>query len=438
MKQTLDSPTRALTPFSCAALVTIALGIFARFWRLGFPAQFSFDEHHFVENARNYLHGKPDWNDHPPLGKLTMASSIELWGDSAFAWRFVSAVVGVATIGVAFALARSLFRHDSPSRRNDVALLAGAVVAADGFCIAYSRTALIDGQLTFFALAAVLVATLSTSAAGWLAVGCVVGLAAGVKFSGICVGLPLFFLLVTRLSGGARFAAAGLALVGFASTYSAQWILGLVLSGKFESVSQVVSETARLYEHHAVLTQMDNPWVSYWYTWFVPKKPIVLYRLPDHDLIRMSTSLGNPFSWWCVGGAAVVGAGISLRQAVALVARRRDGGDSSTSSTEGWRAALDTHSSALIVPFLGWLGFLAPWILTKRDSYIYHYLPAYTFGLILAAGLVVELGRVVHAKAHYYFLLIAFVVSAFYAPIWIGAPLSAKAASDRALLRSWQ
>src|SRR3954447_12118872 len=57
-----------LLPALCLALVVAGPGL--RCQHLMFPARLTFDEHHFVENARNSLAGRPDWNDHPPLGKL--------------------------------------------------------------------------------------------------------------------------------------------------------------------------------------------------------------------------------------------------------------------------------------------------------------------------------------------------------------------------------
>ncbi len=60
------------------AAVLIALGVWCRTVGFGFPPTFLFDEHHFVENARNYLNHAADWNDHPPLGKLFIAASIRV------------------------------------------------------------------------------------------------------------------------------------------------------------------------------------------------------------------------------------------------------------------------------------------------------------------------------------------------------------------------
>ena len=189
----LLAATGVQAPFGAAAFFAILCGLAARYWHLDFPGDFSFDEHHFVENARNYISGKADWNDHPPFGKLTIAACIRLIGDTPVAWRLTSAVVGTATVLTAMELARRLFRGSGTA-----ALLAGALIAIDGFHVTYSRTALLDNQLTLFALAAVLAGTIAQSGAGWGVVGCLAGLAASVKFSGIAVALPLSFLFVSQ------------------------------------------------------------------------------------------------------------------------------------------------------------------------------------------------------------------------------------------------
>ena len=45
--------------------------------------------HHFVENARNILATRSDWNDHPPLGKLLLAIGIVALGErQALAFGF--------------------------------------------------------------------------------------------------------------------------------------------------------------------------------------------------------------------------------------------------------------------------------------------------------------------------------------------------------------
>ena len=79
-RERVTAGTSHRTRLAFAALLLagfmLALSVYFRLTNLGFPATFQFDEHHFVENARNYLAGREDWNDHPPLGKLFIALSI--------------------------------------------------------------------------------------------------------------------------------------------------------------------------------------------------------------------------------------------------------------------------------------------------------------------------------------------------------------------------
>src|SRR5581483_4403071 len=67
----------ALSPTERATTVVLAMmlagGVVLRLRNIGFPPRFTFDEHHFVPNARRYLVGEADDNDHPPLGKLLIA-----------------------------------------------------------------------------------------------------------------------------------------------------------------------------------------------------------------------------------------------------------------------------------------------------------------------------------------------------------------------------
>src|SRR5262249_44777974 len=128
----------------CASVV--AFGIWLRLQNLGFPRVLTFDERHFVLNARNYIAHQHDWNDHPPLSKLLFALSIMMRGDNSVGWRFIAAAAGLFNILLAVTLGRNLFRDRLAG------WLAGAFVAGDGFLIAYSRTALPDGILVTFVL----------------------------------------------------------------------------------------------------------------------------------------------------------------------------------------------------------------------------------------------------------------------------------------------
>ena len=56
----------------------LAMGWFARLYRLGFPRRPIWDEIYFPVFARDYLNGTPFFDLHPPLGKFIIAAGIAI------------------------------------------------------------------------------------------------------------------------------------------------------------------------------------------------------------------------------------------------------------------------------------------------------------------------------------------------------------------------
>ena len=71
----------------------------------------------------------------------------------------------------------------------------------------------------------------------------------------------------------------------------------------------------------------------------------------------------------------------------------------------------------------GMLALMAPFILTHRQSYIFHYLGAYGLGLGLLASRIARLERR-SAAAVVGFLVCTAVVSFIYLPLWTGSVLT--------------
>ena len=65
---------------------------------------------------------------------------------------------------------------------------------------------------------------------------------------------------------------------------------------------------------------------------------------------------------------------------------------------------------------------LLPWIFNNRDSYIYHYLPSYTFGLVLLGVVVASVEKPV---VRFTFVAVVAAVFAFCAPVWSTIPFAA-------------
>jgi len=374
-------------------LSLIVGGIAIRAYDLGYPETLVFDEHHFVKNARNYLAARADWNDHPPLGKLLIALGMRVEGDDPFGWRLAALVFGTALILLAYLLGAAA------QRTREAGLYAAAFVAASGFAVVYSRTAHLDGMLTTLMAAVALVVWRSRTRLGMLSAACLIGLGASIKFSGAVMAIPWAIVSICRFGIHRRtlaLLAGGLALM--AGTYVALFSVGLAMAGEAYGVVDVGRKSLELLQHHLGLDDWEHGATSRWYTWFIPLNRIGMHYAREEDVIRTLTTADNPVLWWGVNVAVV--------WSVYLAWRRKD--------------PLQGQGYLLLL----WLVPLLPWIFTNRDSYIYHYLPSYTFGLVLLGVVVASVEKPV---VRFTFVAVVTAVFAFCAPVWSTIPFAADA-----------
>ena len=149
--------------------------------------------------------------------------------------------------------------------------------------------------------------------------------------------------------------------------------------------------------------------------------PMRFDALPD-GRARIMTSLGNPALWWLVNGSLLLTGALA---AWGLFRARR---------LRAWLSAVDPRPLLL---FVCWCAPIAPWIVSPRDSYIYHYLPAYAFGVVLAAGWLSRLYR--KLPPHGLIALLALgQVSFYYAPIWGQLPITRDGIERRLFVKSWR
>ena len=231
-------------------LVT-AFAAVLRFWNLGQPRVFSFDETYYAKDAlslwryhyeqssvanandlilsgnTNVFTGKASFIVHPPVGKWAIGLGEHVFGVTPFGWRFVPAVLGTLTVLMLCRVVRRM------TRSTLLGCLAGLLLAVDGLSIVLSRTALLDGTLAFFVLASFAVLVIDRDRArrriadwavargehlpipahdggpwlGWrplrLAAGVLLGLACATKWSGVWF-LVAFGLMTVLWDMGAR------------------------------------------------------------------------------------------------------------------------------------------------------------------------------------------------------------------------------------------
>lgn len=143
--------------WAVTATVT-ALAAVTRFANLGSPTDAGtpiFDEKHYAPQAWQLLgnHGVEDNPGyglvvHPPVGKQLIAIGEALFGYTGLGWRFTGALLGVILVGLVVRIVRRI------TRSTLVGGIAGLLLVGDGVSFVASRTALLDGFLTFFIVAA--------------------------------------------------------------------------------------------------------------------------------------------------------------------------------------------------------------------------------------------------------------------------------------------
>jgi dolichyl-phosphate-mannose-protein mannosyltransferase len=406
--------------------VIIAAGVVLRLRDIAFPPRFTFDEQHFVPNARHYLLGEADDNDHPPLGKLFIAVGLLLFGDNPTGWRAASLVFGLQSLVVAAALARALFAD----RR--AGWFAAAFLAGDGFFLSYSRTALLDGGLACLVLWSLLAAVAARTWRGVLACALLVGLAASVKWSGGMAVVPAVAAILV-LGRAPRWSVLLFAVAPL--VHVALWLGTFPLSGRPADPRALLVLMRALFRHHIEVGHTPNPLASPWYTWPFLYHPIVVKLADQGSRRRYASSVGNPLlflsSTMVILTALSAGIAVALRARVRFLAR----------FLAHFLARLSIPPAvarAAMLLGVGWLALLAPWIVGRGSgTYMYHYLPCYGFALVLTAGLAAHLERQFPRGLLAYVGLVL-AIGIFFAPVWAELPLAEAVANRRLILAPWQ
>jgi dolichyl-phosphate-mannose-protein mannosyltransferase len=413
---------QADAPLSLVLGAMLLLGVLLRVHLLGVPQSLKWDEVHYVDTARSYVARQYAWNDHPPLGKLIIAGVMAILGDCPVAWRLAPLLFGLANIALVAWTTLTVFKSSR------AAWIAAAFVAVDGFFIAYSRSALLDGMIVAFGVAAVTIVLRARTFWHVLAAGVLAGCAVSCKLNGLAfVGTATAVCLASRKLRRTVPVFLGAVVLVF----YAQCAFALKLTGRSGSVAAVIAENREMVHRHLSYTVV-HPYSSHWYTWFLPLRPFFLRRDVDVDgTIRGLLTLGNPLLWWASSVAAIAACAIIVRVGPRQLWREVSGeGVPGETPASGETGALFWLSAAWAAPWVFWIPSL-------RDAYVYHYLPSYAFALALLAGFADRL----YAR-HRVWILIAIVVVAevaiFYAPLSAELPIATDALNARLFFKFWR
>ena len=398
----LPLPTKLLTILAC---VSVILGIWARFYHLSLPASVIFDEVYFPAFAWNFLHGIQTFDVHPPLGKFIIALGELLFGNNPLGWRIMPALFGV---GFIFLMAAVWWRSQKEAIGT---MIIAILVSIEGMWLAYSRVGLMDGVLVFFTMLTYFSALGAQDSLGFLWTATFLGLAVAIKWPALGIVVPAMYVLGQR--GHLKKFFPWLLWTAFV-------YLLIVYSG--EIISHTPSPLSAMWEWHkqAYLYHLNltatHPWGSPWWSWPFMLKPVLMYIGNEPDGRQsIINALGNPVIWW-TSSVAVFG---SLFYLIAKVIRKQD-----------------VRQHPLTPLLVGYFSMWLPWMKIGRVIFLYHYLLAYAFALLILTYWLTVLWKFDRWMA-LCILTLCTVVGVFFLPIAVGLPLTHEQYAERMWLSPW-
>ena len=382
----------------------LAFTFLTRIINLAHPQDFVFDEVYHAFTAQEMVKGNPAawewWNSspkgfsyewtHPPLAKLFMAGGIVvsrgLGIDNDFlGWRFPAAVFGTGVVFLAYQLAKKLFLSEK------IALLTAFFLSCDGLVFVLSRIGMSDIYFAFFALLAILLAMNKK----WMLMGLSWGLALAVKWTGLYLALPLFLVFIyfnwkKRLAFFKWLLIICLAIFVYFLSY-----LPFFTSG--HSLKQFSELHQQMWGYHTQLKATHN-YQSPAYTWPLNMRPVWFWVEYKETFVSNIYVLGNPVIFW--SGLVF----LPLFFYYAVVRKR----------------------FYLLLVLVCYFVFWVPWTFSPRVMFMYHYLPAVPFlVMILAWGINYLLREFKKSTSVVIlFLAVCFLSFFFFYPIWAGTPLN--------------
>lgn len=408
----------------------VLLASFLHLWRIDTPNALVFDEVYFSVYANNYLEGIPFFDSHPPLGKYLIALGIRFFGFVPLGYRCVDALFGIAVVVLIYRLAKLLFED----RR--VGFLAGLFAALDGVLLVESRAGLINTFAVFFSLGGYYLflraGTEKLERPQWvylLGAGICVGAGIAVKWIGAAsLGVIFFLYLLSKAAQQPRIIQRiipqsgtlqrlgkihpDLFLTCFLivpiAVYSASFIIHLNQNPEY----QFFELQRQFFGYHAHL-QAQHGYASTWLTWPLLIRPVSYYWQHDHTSQTVSTilNLGNPGVWWFAIPAVLAGL---------------------------WYAIVRRHLGALFAIVAIACHYL-PFSMISRVSYLYHFMGALPFTIILLAFSVFQLWRSKGWRREVAAIVVISIIACaiYFYPVWTALPMPVGAYYQRMWFLSW-
>jgi len=313
-----------------------------------------------------------EWT-HPPVAKLGMVLGMALFGQNSFGWRIPGALLGVGSVLLVYLLAKQIFDDEV------IGLLSAGAFSLDGLALVMSRIGMNDSYILFFALLSVYLFMRKKDF--WSAL--FFGLSVASKWSGIWAAPILFVLWLRRKKKFDIKLFAYFLIIPFA-VYLLSY-LDMFLTGHSLTIWWGMQE--QMWWYHTGL-KATHPYSSMWWSWPILLRPIYLYTSDEvGGWVARIYAMGNPIVFW-FGLVSIITSAVT-----AFVERNKNLG--------------------LVV--FSYLIFFAPWALSPRIMFLYHYLPSIPF-LAIATGYVLRR----NPKLIFTYSLICLLVFIYFYPHWAG------------------
>lgn len=387
--------------------IAVITGIAARVYWLAYPSTRVFDEVYFPVFAKQYLDRVSVYDTHPPFGKYIIAVGIWLFGDNGVGWRFMPLIAGIALIAAAAWLTWE-FTKDKIAT-----VLMALFIALDGAFIAYSRTGLMDGIMVLFMVCCVAMALRQTEKKSLLWLATLIGLTVAIKWVGLAIIVPIAIIMYRKERLGEFFYSLWWsAAVYFAVVVSGQW-----LSHADNPFAEAIRWHAEAASYHWNLVA-THPWSSPWWSWPFIKRPVLfIYDGTADGSAQVMMTLGNPVVWW----ASTVAVILTIADIGQGLLKKR------------WEAL----KHPMFIALMAWGACYLPWMAVHRVVFIYHYLPAYLFALVMLAYWMTRLYKR-YPEYVLTFAIVAVVSGLYFLPLAVGWwPLSPAALAQHIWVKSW-
>lgn len=448
--------------------VLTALALLTRLWHLAWPHSIVFDEVYFREFPSNYLSGEYYFDVHPPFIKLVFAGIATMFGltsdqtaagdPGSLILRVLPALAGVALVPLVYVILRQL-------RMNRyIASFGALLILFDNALLVESRFVLMDSLLLlagFGAFSAYLAMRQTAGLSRWVWLG-VVGLLSGMVVSTKWSGLAIVgFIALLWVIDGIRRKAKWLRMVGEAVVITV--LIGVVyvgsfavhfalldrsgegdafMSERFQSTlinnpfyqseatmsfwDKLIELNEEMYSAQNSLNSTTHPYSSKWYGWPLMSDPVYYWQgeIQQNGSQGHIYLFGNPVVW-------VLGTLLTFMALVFLILIPR---------------SLGRYRYVIMCLLVGFIFNFAPFALIDRPMFLYHYLYALVFSILIACVMLAvffdwqtkRFGRAVAIRTLLALGAVVLVSFLYFAPISYGWPLSASELDQRIPIQGWR